>query len=302
MSVEDTGAYGARLAETFGMHEVPAFVTRTLHHTKIAVTHIRCDRANNGLTAPLPHEDAFLATLQLQACPAHELWLDGRQCPTGPLSAGTTCFYDLRTNPVVNSLSPFRNMHFYLPRQTLNNLAEQDGFPLIDDLAADPGRGVEDGIIAALGLSLESAFDYPDQVTQLFVDHVTVAMATHVTRIYGTRRPVRTQPSDALSACQEGLVKDMLEADLQGNVRMEDLAAACGMGLSAFRRAFVRATGMFPHQWLLQRRVERARDLIRHSRFDLQEIARLSGFADLAHMERVFRQVSGLTPDVLRAQ
>jgi AraC-like DNA-binding protein len=298
---EPEGAYGARLAESFGMNEVPALVTRRLSHQAIGVTLIRCDRSNNGLTAPLPCEDAFLATLQLRECPAHDLWLDGVPQATGALHAGATCIYDLRSMPVVNSVSPFRNMHFYLPRQTLNRLAEQDGMPPVEALEADPGHGVEDSIIAALGSSLEPAFNRPHEVTQLFIDHVILGLASHLVRVYGTTRSsFRAEDTGSLSTAQERAVKDMLRVNLAGHVGMEELAKACGMGLTAFRRAFARSTGMMPHQWLLGQRVEQATAMIADTGRDLGEIAIESGFADLNHMERVFRQMRGASPASLR--
>src|SRR5262245_61042119 len=104
------GAYGQNLADCFRLDAAPAFVSRTLRQSHIAVTHILCDIANNGLSTPIPREDAFLVTLQVRACPAHDLWIDGRAMKTGPLPAGTTCIYDLRRNPMVNSISPFENL------------------------------------------------------------------------------------------------------------------------------------------------------------------------------------------------
>ena len=90
------GLYGQRLGDIFSLKTAPAFATRTLRKTEIAVTDIRCDGENNGLTKPIPREDALLVTLQLRDCPRYDLWLDDKPVTTGPLEAGVTCFYDLR--------------------------------------------------------------------------------------------------------------------------------------------------------------------------------------------------------------
>jgi AraC family transcriptional regulator len=95
------------------------FVTRTLNQSEVAVTQIVCNIENNGLTAPIPRQDAFLVTLQLRECPSHDLCIDGKPMKTGHLAPSTTCIYDLRQNPVVNSISPFRNLHFFFSRAAL---------------------------------------------------------------------------------------------------------------------------------------------------------------------------------------
>ena len=192
----------------------------------------------------------------------------------------------------VNSVSAFRNIHFYFPRASLNALIEEDGGQAIDELPNQPGLGVEDSVASGLGLSLETAFDRPDEVTRLFVDHVTVAIALHVAQTYGVRRP-RREISGRLNAVQERIAKDMLEVDLRGEVTMAELARACGLGLTAFRRGFAAVTGMLPHQWLLQRRIERANELLHHTSLPLDIDAKRSGFADVSHLRRAISRFAG---------
>jgi AraC-like DNA-binding protein len=58
-----------------------------------------------------------------------------------------------------------------------------------------------------------------------------------------------------------------------------------------FSRAFKRESGFSPHQWLMKRRVVRAKGLLREPRLKLAEIAQICGFADQSHFTRVFRKV-----------
>jgi hypothetical protein len=182
------GAFGQRLADCFRLDRAPVFVSRTLRPCGLAITHIECNVENNGLTTPLPREDALLVTLQIRDCPAHDLWIDGKRVRTRPLRAGTTCIYDLRRTPVVNSISTFRNLHFYLPRRTLAAVSDK-GAALRDVLSHDPGEGIEDPVIRSLGMSLLPTFERRDQVTALFVDHVATAVATHVARLLSRASP-----------------------------------------------------------------------------------------------------------------
>ena len=173
------GAYGEQLGSTFHLKSAPAFVTQALRKTEIAATYIRCDIENNGLTAPIPREDAFLIALQVRDCPLHDMWIDGRPVETGHLAAGTTCIYDLRRSPIANSISPFETVHFYLPRAALDAIADIENRPKVDNIDHNPGIGVDDPVTCGLGSALLPAFQRADEVNCLFVDHITVAVAAH---------------------------------------------------------------------------------------------------------------------------
>ncbi len=291
------GAYGQNLADCFRVDRAPSFVSRTLRHSEIAVTQITCDVENNGLSALIPREDAFLVTLQLRDCPAHDLWLDGRAMKTEPLTAGTTCVYDLRRSPVVNSISPFRNLHFYFSRIALDAAAEGDDTSVLDALPHNPGVGMDDQVIRSLGSSLLPAFERPDEVTTIFVDHITTAAAAYVSHLFAGAQV--SPPTNGLAHWQEQRAKEMLRARLDGVLSVAQLARECGLSSRAFSSAFRKSTGRLPHRWLLEQRVERAKDLLR-SRRSLEEIAAACGFAGQEHLKRVFSQMIGTSPEQWR--
>ncbi|WP_296267790.1 AraC family transcriptional regulator [Pseudomonas sp. UBA6562] len=98
-----------------------------------------------------------------------------------------------------------------------------------------------------------------------------------------------------------------LEEGLQGladerlaHLNLEDLARWAGLGRYALIRACRRATGMTPHAWLLNARINRARVLLRQGG-DLAEVAYRLGFADQSHFQRVFKAHAGATPGAYRA-
>jgi AraC family transcriptional regulator len=68
----------------------------------------------------------------------------------------------------------------------------------------------------------------------------------------------------------------------------------------SFSRAFKQSTGIPPHQWLLDRRVETAKDLLRRSCLSLTDIALTCGFSDQSHFTRVFVRACGVSPGVWR--
>ena len=85
-------------------------------------------------------------------------------------------------------------------------------------------------------------------------------------------------------------------ARLNGEVTLEVLAQECGLSRSHFARAFKKATGLPPHRWLLDRRIERARELLLNSPLPIADVADLCGFADQSHFTRVFTNALGVSP------
>ena len=299
----DQGAYGQRLAEAFQLDRAPALVTRSLQKSKIAVTEIKCGIVDHGFTAPIPREDAFLVTLQLQDCPKHDLFIDGRQVPTGFLRAGAVSIYDLRCNPVANSISPFHSLHFYVPRAALDIIADMEGCGRIDEFNNQPGLGTEDAALQGLGAALLPTFRRPEEADQILVDHLTIAAAAHTLKTYGVGRRAAPLIAGALAPWQERRVKELLRSRLSGDVFVSDLASECRLPTGAFLRAFRQSMGTSPHRWLLEQRVEHAKLLLRRSRrASLYDVAVTCGFAGEAHLVRVFKRVTGRHPEIWRQQ
>jgi AraC family transcriptional regulator len=88
----------------------------------------------------------------------------------------------------------------------------------------------------------------------------------------------------------------MLAANLAGDIPLAEIAEACCLSVSHFSRAFRKSTGLAPHAWLLQARVEHAMNLLRRREHSLSEIALACGFVDQSHFTRVFVRRVGLTP------
>lgn len=265
----------------------------------VAVTEIECDVENNGLTAPIPREDALLVTLQLRDCASHELWLDGKARRTPALSAGTTSIYDLRQCPIVNSISAFHNLHFYLPRAALDAIAAAEGTGYARDFGHNPGEGVDDPVIRGLGRSLVPALRRPAEACELFVDYVMTGVAAHVVRLLGDGRPLASEPR-GLGPWQERRAQELLSAHLDGHISVQRLAEECRLPTTAFCRGFRASTGVLPHRWLLERRIDRAITLLRRPKLPLRQVARRSGFASESHLVLVFRHVMGMHPTAWR--
>jgi AraC-like DNA-binding protein len=92
----------------------------------------------------------------------------------------------------------------------------------------------------------------------------------------------------------------MIAGDLTGAAPLHEIAEACGLSVSHFSRAFRKSTGLAPHAWLLQARIESAKAMLRKRDASLSAIALACGFADRSHFTRVFTRQVGLSPGAWR--
>ncbi|MDQ7251181.1 helix-turn-helix domain-containing protein [Dongia sedimenti] len=95
-------------------------------------------------------------------------------------------------------------------------------------------------------------------------------------------------------------IDELIEARLEAKLTVQELAEALGLSAGFFARAFKRATGRAPHDYIIDRRIARARLLLRDRTLGLAAVALASGFASHAHMTATFRTRLGISPRSLR--
>jgi AraC-like DNA-binding protein len=284
----------------FRMPDAAKLSVRGLDRSSLAVTEIRYDRPNYGMTDPVTKQDGFSIGLQLRPYPFHELWYDGKAVPVYDVRVNDTLLFDLRTVQASRLAVPFHSLQFFLSRTLLNELADDLESPRIDQINCPAGRPISDAVIARLGNSVRPALAMPDQANELFASHVMLVLSIHACVTYGGMKTPRPAPG-GLSAWQERAAKELIEAHVDGSLALSRIAAVCGLSTSHFAHAFRESVGVAPHKWLVARRVDRAKDLLQRSRASLTDIALQCGFADQSHFNRVFRRATGQTPGDWRA-
>lgn len=141
----------------------------------------------------------------------------------------------------------------------------------------------------------EAAGDAP--LGRLFADSalhtLAVALLRKAGQIPADPAPLRGTPMAArrLKRCL-----DYLAEHLNRPIGLGELAAVADLSPLYFAKAFKRATGLAPHQYLIRQRLQRAKELLADSDLPLVEIALACGFADQNHFGNTFKRHVGLTP------
>ncbi|MDJ0786467.1 MAG: AraC family transcriptional regulator [Myxococcota bacterium] len=124
------------------------------------------------------------------------------------------------------------------------------------------------------------------------------AMASACRMMFGEPRDVGPKlPPHRLRAAV-----DFIEANLGEALDLTQLAEAAGYSRYHFARAFKASTGQPPHQFVIDRRISRARHAIEKTDLPLAEVALRVGFSDQSHMTTLFRNHLGVTPARLRSE
>ena len=92
-----------------------------------------------------------------------------------------------------------------------------------------------------------------------------------------------------------------IDANLSQPLTLAELAAQAALSESHFARMCRQSTGLAPHQYVMQRRMEHAQQLVRHTALPLTDIALACGFNSASHFSNRFRSMTGITPSQLRA-
>jgi AraC family transcriptional regulator len=132
----------------------------------------------------------------------------------------------------------------------------------------------------------------------MYVESAAGVIAQRLLRL-GRRRSI-PRPRAGLRASVFERAKEFLHDEMSRNPGVAELAAAVGMSVDHFSRMFKRSTGVSPHQYLCNLRLERAKLLLADDRAPIIEIAYEVGFSNPSQFSAFFRKRTGLSPSAYR--
>jgi len=150
-------------------------------------------------------------------------------------------------------------------------------------------------IVTTLAQEIEGGF-----ADRILIESLGTALCIRIAQRFVGSLPL---PSSNKGLSPERLrrVRDYVEAHLDDDLSLTVLADIACLSPYHFSRSFKEAAGVGPQRYVIQRRFERAKTLLRRTRQPLSLIAQEAGFADQSHLNSIFRREMGVTPGRFRA-
>jgi AraC family transcriptional regulator len=174
----------------------------------------------------------------------------------------------------------------------------------LSEAADEVDRGIElqsipklrDRRIRALltAVNIERAYGFPSG--QLFLQSIEVALAAVLVQNYSLSVKTRRQVKGGLSDVGRRNVIDFVRSRISEDTSLADMAAVAGLSITHFSHIFKKSMGQSPHQFVLQQRVQYAKELLVSVNRPMIDIALACDFKTPQHFARIFRKVCGLSP------
>jgi len=161
-------------------------------------------------------------------------------------------------------------------------------------LGAPPEAAPHYAAASILALRDEAEAGFPGG--RLYGEAVAAALAAHVARRYPGAGPAPRETNGGLTPASLRRAMGFADAHLTADVGLREMAAAVEMSPFYFARLFKRSTGISPHQFVIRRRVERAKDLLLRPSASVADVATAVGFCDQSHLSLHFKRLLGVTP------
>ena len=265
--------------------------SRELLGTNVAIYHkVHADPQLNQVVMPAT-DRGFLAGVSLGAGHRRTIFHE-RHAATHDFAEGGVYVRNLADDYKAD-LQSFDFLLLEVPAASLQEAAHGLGLSGAPDLSCPPGE--RDPVLHHLALALLPILERTSEADPLFVDQLATTFQTYLLSRYAGAAP-RLQTKRRLSRSQEALAKELLRANLSGDLLVSEIATECGLSRGHFITAFRETTGLTPHRWLTARRIDRAKALLSMRSLPLADVAAACGFSDQSHLTRVFTRTVGVTP------
>ena len=197
------------------------------------------------------------------------------------------------------------SLHLYLTPALIREAARDAGLDP-DEVEILGGPGSQEPQIERIGMSFLPELEARNLPgSTLYAEALAQALAVHLLRAHSSlgrsgKRAAYGEPEGGLSKRALRRATDYVGDNLAGDLALKDIARAANASPYHFLRLFKKSTGLSPHQYVIERRVGKARELLTTTDLPLHEVAATAGFADQSHMGRHTKRLLGVSPARLR--
>jgi AraC family transcriptional regulator len=213
-------------------------------------------------------------------------------------SAGSLCITPAGQSISANWEQPLDNMRLSLDPKYVSKVAAENGFsPKVEFVEI---YKKSDPLVQNLGLSLLGNADRDSSLAKLYADSLIQTLMLHLLSNYTTARIAISSGNGGLAGYKLRRVKEFIDEHLDDDLGLNDIASVAGLSPYHFTRAFRKSTGKTPLQYLMQHRLERAKELLAQPGLPIVEVGLSTGFKNQSHFTTLFRKYTKFTPKAWR--
>jgi AraC family transcriptional regulator len=222
----------------------------------------------------------------------------GRAVATGVARPGVVTIIPAGTSARWDIAGAVDVVQLYLPQETLERISTEAGKAAPGDLLERTGYG--DPITSRLLLSAADALDGNNTLDAMFRQQLTDLLAT---RLLAAHVGAHVAPRPVSGGLSPRILRRAIErlcSESDADVSLAALAADAGLSRFHFCRAFKESTGLPPHVWLRQYRLEQAKAMLGDSSMSVIAVAVALGYASQTAFAAAFKKLTGLSPSEFR--
>lgn len=194
-------------------------------------------------------------------------------------------------------------LDIYLPAAVLEQIAMESCVSTPQTIELIDRFAIRDPLLEQLALTLSAEVDLrADCGDRLYWESVQTLLAMHLLRHHCTVKIANSPKLGKLSQSKLQQILDYIQDNLDRDMGLAELAVVVQMSCHHFGKLFKQSTGLSPHQYVLQCRIERAKTLLSNPELTIADISLSVGFCDQSHFTNVFRRHTSLTPRQYRHQ
>jgi AraC family transcriptional regulator len=288
--------FGSSLADVF---KTPAYDCRLIgpdQKPAFAITRLRSGPREMEKAPVYPPDQAILICVSLTptAIGQWKALYNGRSVGVTRAIPFATTFIDLNCRMEMWVRGPFDYLHYYLSRELLEQIAADNA--VVPPFQLQEVFFVEDVVVAEMTKNILFSVKNGEPLDRLALEQTATVLGAHTLQAHCGTPKFAAAPRRGLEPWQKLRTEELLRTHLEGNITINELAAACSLSPSHFGRCFRQSFGTPVHQRLIQLRIDQAKDLLSRTNKTLVEIALLSGFYDQAAFSRTFSRIEHMTP------
>lgn len=209
-----------------------------------------------------------------------------------PARASTFCYWECDR--------PEAAVSFQIDPKRLQQVAAENDCLHPDRIELRPILQTYDAQIQAFSTSFLAEMYNGELGGKLYTESLANLFLIHLLRKYCTQKPILRSYDDGLSRYQLQYTLDLIHDHLSDEFKLQDIAEQLGMSQYYFCRLFKQSMGVAPYQYVLQQRVELAKQLLKQPEKSIADIALECGFSTQSQMTQHFRKLTGTTPKAYR--